>query len=240
MKSGVHLHSFKGARLGLNMLNSPGVVLLESGLSGFEHEFSDALSYPFTALSEADIEGVHTVIVDLPYEEMVNGKGKGYVLDLIDYIKADFSLDCHHLFDIKYPEWGCPVTGRRLLLVVSSTVVSLTSPRCDTTLTSILPAVAFHAPASQKRGIMHPGFYSMFGYTNSAGSVLPPVESWLDKYPLCEKRDGDTLRVARLNRQDIGDLWGYIPPHDSPAILLRVSPTIVLQRILDEIKLRKK
>jgi len=238
MKKGIHVHSFTGVRDELSV--PPGVVLVESGLSGFEHEFSEALAYPFNAVGEHVGPEDHTVIIDLPYEEMVVGKGKGYVLDLMDYLSEEYAFERTRLYDIKFPDWGCPVLGRRLLLVASNRLVSLISPMCNSSLTAILPDVAFHAPAAQKRGIMHPGFYSMFGYTNSAGSVLPPVSSWVDKYPLCEKRSGDTLRVSRLSREDIYTLWGYLPPHDSPAILMRLSPIMVLRRVSREIKLPQK
>lgn len=232
MTDTVQYHPFQGTRISL--MTPAGVQLIESGLAGFSNEQSEDLAFPFESL--ADIPSVyHTVVVDLPYDEMVRGTGKGYVLDMIDFMREELNLPISRMFKIDLPFWGAPIQDQRLFLVGTQKEVSVTVPEKGITLGEVLPDVAFHAPSVQRRNMLYPGFYSMFGYVNSATATLPPASEWKDKYPMCEKRVGETLKVSRLSKHDVEALWGYVPLSDKPAELSRVTPAKVLQTFLDSL-----
>lgn len=230
----LHAHPHKGTRFAVER---PGFAVIESGLAGFDKEKSEGLSFPFEALEGPNsTPGIHTVVIDLPFQEMAKGNGKGYVLELIDYASEVMGVVSSKMLKIDFPFWGSPIQGQRLFLLFSSEGYVPEVPTTGVGLGEVLPDVAFHAPSAQRRNLLYPGFHSMFGYVNSAKATLPPPDEWKGKYPMCEKRVGDTLKVSRLSKHDIEALWGYVPLSDNPDELTRVTPLKVLQTFLNSLK----
>lgn len=228
-----HAHPHKGTRF---TAERPGFAIIESGLASFDNEKSEDLAFPFEALDVPFAEpDLHTVVIDLPYKDMVKGNGKGYVLELIDYATEGMGNITTKMLQIDLPFWGSPIQDQRIFLLLSSKSYEKMSPLRGTGLGEVLPEVAFHAPSAQRRNLLYPGFHSMFGYVNSATETLPPPSEWKGKYPMCEKRTGDTLKVSRLSKHDIEALWGYVPLSDNPGELTRVTPLIVLQTFLNRL-----
>lgn len=229
-----HIHpTFPGELASIEV--PPDMALVETGLAGFSGASEGQLAFPFEALKMMEVPPL--VVVDLPYQDMVRGPGKGYVLDLQNDFSEAYGLTEQRLYHVTYPQWGVPVTGSRLYLVASAEpVVIETTEAFQRTVQQVLPEVIYHAVNSQRRAILHPGFATSLGYANSATlEPFPPVADWKGKYPMCEKRDGDSLKVVRLSREDIQTLWGYLPLSYDPVELDRLSPRLVLQNFLSAV-----
>lgn len=214
-----------------------GVALIESGLGDdFTKETSITLGFPFDMLVDLP-SVVHTVVIDLPLDTLINGLGKGYLLDLMNFCPECLDCQTPFLVNIQFPWWGTPVTGSRLFLVASKfewgpLLVSGT-PKV---MRDILPHVRQMAPNAKPRGNLHPGLYSLWGYLNASDSPAPALSDWGEKYLMCEKGEGKTLRVSRLTSEEVGLLWGYTPKTSSPSELSRVTPTAVLKNFLCALK----
>lgn len=227
-----HIHPFKGVRSQVNV--PEGFFLVESGLSGFLTESSEALGFPFEAIHEAPPTA--TLVVDLPYRDLMAGMGKGYLLDFIDVVEAKYTHKVS-LHKVLFPRWGSPIEGLRVLLVSSPTPLAITGSAKLTFLSDALPDVMFHSNTQASRGLFNAGLHSMYGYLPSGSNTLAAPCNWGDKYPLCEKRSGDSLTVGRLSKEDVALLWGYQLAAGEPLSTLdRLSPLPVLDSLLGALK----
>lgn len=209
----------------------PGVSLIESGLSGFSEESSEALSFPFSVLGDCTTP---SLVLDLPHREMVSGTGKGYVVELIQGMK---DVGYQHVTPmlVNVEEFGSPVRMQRLFLLgsrVGPPNVPEGSFCCP--LSHALPDVVFHALRETPRQFLQPGFHHLNGFVSSSENPLSSPDSWGDKLPLIERRVGDTLVTSRLGWLDIQVLWGFVPANHKVRSLSKVTPSSALSKILGQ------
>lgn len=224
----IHLHNHPGTRGALT--STTNLAIVESGLWCFSKEPSDRLEFPFSFIN-SEAEKADTVIVDMPYLDMVSGVGKGYLLDVKEALKS-LGLPYFSILEIVVDTWGAPVDDKRAFLVASNRNVPLSSPMKEVHLRDILPHIAYHAINPNKRGLLNPGMHPLFNYSNSWAGVLAPVREW-SGYPVCEKKVGETLAVSRLTKKELEKVWGYLPATESPEELSRVTPLVVLQGFIN-------
>lgn len=227
---------FLPAHLGLCIPD--GLVLVESGLSGFAEESGEALSFPFSTLESVPSEA-RTVVFDLPYQELVSGVGRGYLLELQENVSEVLDMPYFSALRISYPSWGVPVMEVRLFFVASITQIPKVTPQPPTHLREVLPLIMFHAMSPRKRPLMNAGMHTLYGYVPSDKHALPPISNWGGKYPVTEVRDRDSLRVSRMTHEDIQVLWGcsFSPSID---LLRRLTPTLVINSVLGAVALNCK
>lgn len=227
----LHYFNFPGSRPKFSI--PVGMAVIESGLADFDNSSNEALAFPFESAQRLKEAGPSRLLIDLPYEAMVLGTGKGYLIELEDFIKSVLGFQYSKLLRIDYPFWGIPVDAYRLLLVAGSSPVKVPKPNAlGVTVQGLIPSLGYFTKRPEKRSLLVPGAHSMDGYANAAEELLPDPTLWGQKYPLCEFVNGsDSLVIGRLGRSEIITLWGYHPKTLLSAELVPIMPLKVYENV---------
>jgi hypothetical protein len=201
------------------------MVIAETPLFDFENSSSKDLGWPFDVIESYN--HIPQIVLALP-NNFANGKGKGYILDLMDYAKERG----YHVFNakVRYHQFGAPIQGTSMFMVLS---VEPMSPAKSITTTEIsagkwFPEIITHAANNPGNIAFVSGAGTMNGFLKSNIASFPEIAMWGGNLLMCERKAGSSLSLSRLSLEEVSKIFGMAVTESTDLpYLLKAVPLVV-------------
>lgn len=207
------------------------LAILEPPLFDFREDNSEQLSWVFEAISAFN-EECQQYLIPLPYN-YITGSGKGYVLDLQDHFTAMGYKSL--IYRVRHHELGSPIKGLSAFLYATKNKdysppksINLT----EMTASRAFPDIITFAPKYVEKVLFVAGSGSLHGFLKATDMALPQLKEWGGLSLMCERKEGNTLRLSRLRVDELNSVFGTSANETNINALQRIIPNVVYDTFL--------
>jgi hypothetical protein len=207
------------------------VIIAECPLHDFKADNDDSLGWPFNLIGNYAGK-VQVFLIGLPYS-FVTGPGKGYVLDLLEYLK-DQGYEENQILRVRFNQFGACVDGTAAFIVASRSTLNINkNPTVvEKVVQSQFPDIITHAHGKMGNVAFVGGAGLLNGFMKSNANPFPPLDKWGDNFLLCERKKGETILPSRLTPAEVGKIYGVkVKSIDDLSSLRKVIPNVVFETL---------